>query len=288
MFDYSLLATLAAVLRHGSFESAAQALGVTQSAVSQRIRQLEDRTGTTLINRTQPCTGTPLGLRLARHAENVALLETRLTQELPQTTARIRIAINADSVATWFLPALAKTAGFSFDLVMDDQDHSADWLRRGDVVAAVTAQTSPPQGCDSHPLGAMRYVATASPGFVAQHFPHGPTAETLARAPMLVFNQKDRLQHNWARAQGMRRDPPFHLLPTSQGFVTAAELGLGWGMNPLALVQESIDAGRLQCLGTKPHLDIPLFWQTSRLMREVLAPLTASVRNAATNALKPQ
>ncbi|SEQ24093.1 LysR family transcriptional regulator ArgP [Thalassovita taeanensis] len=286
MLDYTHLETLAAVLRSGSFEVAAAQLGLTQSAVSQRIRHLEERIGTALVNRAQPCTGTAAGLRLAHHAEDVALLESRLTDTLPRPAARLRMALNADSLATWVLPALAPHRDLLFDLVLDDQDHSADWLKRGEVSGAITGTAQPPQGCNSVALGALRYVATASPAFLARHFAHGVTPQALAQAPMLTFNRKDRLQLNWLHTRfGPMPMPPTHLLPSTQGFAEAALLGLGWGMNPEPLVRPHLARGTLVPLCPQATLDTPLFWQTSRMMAPALAPVTRSIRDAAATAL---
>ncbi|NCW70109.1 MAG: ArgP/LysG family DNA-binding transcriptional regulator, partial [Marivivens sp.] len=149
------LSALSAVIRLGAFDAAAHTLGVTPSAISQRIKALEDRIGTTLIQRGTPCTATPTGARLARHFDDLTILETALAADIGQTTApaRLRVAVNADSLATWFLPAIADHP-MLFDLLIDDQDHSADWLRKGEVSAAITGEAGPVQGCDSFPLGA--------------------------------------------------------------------------------------------------------------------------------------
>ncbi len=283
MHDPAHLEALAAVLRSGSFEGAAAALNVTPSAVSQRIRALEERVGTAVVIRAQPCRPTPAGARLARHAEDVALLEHALAADLGQETSRphVRIAVNADSLATWFLPALAGVPGLLYDIVLDDQDHSADLLRRGEVQAAVTAHGAPVAGCDAHRLGRLRYLATASPAFAARWFPDGVTAGALTAAPALTFDRKDRLQADWAEAAAGRPVAlPTHLLPSSQAFVDAARLGLGWGMNPEPLVAADIAAGRLVALSAGT-LDTELHWQVARLAGRPLAALTAAVRRAA-------
>jgi LysR family transcriptional regulator (chromosome initiation inhibitor) len=200
----------------------------------------------------------------------------------------LRIAVNADSLATWFIAAMAATEGFLFDLVLDDQDHSADWLRRGEVVAAVTSYGKPIQGCNCYTLGALRYVATASPGFVERWFAEGLDAQSVARAPCLVFNQKDRLQAIWLQqALGMNVRPPVHWLPSSQAFVDGALAGLGWGMNPETLVQEHLRAGRLVALRPSEPLEVPLFWQQSRIVGSLLADVTRAVRETARTLLVP-
>jgi LysR family transcriptional regulator (chromosome initiation inhibitor) len=292
MFDPNHLSALAAVLRLGSFEAAAQTLSVTPSAISQRIKALEERVGTALVKRALPCTGTEAGLRLAKHAEDVALLEGLVSSELAleNSTAdappRLRVAVNADSLAIWFIEAMAATPDLLFDLVIDDQDHSAEWLKRGEVSAAVTAAVTahgkPIAGCNAQPLGAMRYQASASPGYVAKWFAEGITPQTLARAPCLTFNAKDALQRRWITQYfGTDIAPPAHFIPSTQGFADAAEAGLGWGMNPVGLIDTALQSGRLVTLLPDSALDIALTWQVSRIMAPALAPLTRAVLGSA-------
>lgn len=296
MLDYPLLAALAAVIRTGSFERAARQLHVTPSAVSQRVKLLEERLGTVLVVRGQPCTGTAAGQRLCQHVEQVALLESELRGALPGLSPAdgpitLRIAVNADSLATWFVAAMAEVPGCLFDLVLDDQDHSAEWLRKGEVLAAVTASAAPVPGCNSHPLGALRYRATASPDYLRRHFPDGVTAESLATAPCLTFNRKDRLQAQWLRLALSNHEPvltpPTHWLPSTHAFVDGALAGLGWGMNPDPLVADHLAAGRLVELVPGRPLDVPLHWQQSRIAGTALAELSRAVLRAGRQALYP-
>ena len=291
MLDPAQLAALAAVHRRGSFDLAAAELHVTPSAISQRIKALEDHAGTLLIRRASPCTATPAGLRMIRHHDEVVLLERALAADLPRLSPRaatLRIAVNADSLATWIIPALAETQGFLFDLVIDDQDVSQDWLKRGEVQAALTSHPRPPQGCDSIALGALRYRATASPAYMARWMPHGPTAAALAQAPALTFSDKDRLQEDWVtRHLGPAKRPacPTHRMASSQAFVDACLAGLGWGMNPHALVDRHIAEGHLVDLSPDQPLDVPLYWQFARLTAPATAPLTRAIRQHAGRAL---
>lgn len=284
--DQNHLDALSAVLRLGAFELAAQDLHVTPSAISQRIKALEERLGASVIHRGQPCTATPVGARLAKHAEDVGLLAAALRRDLGldpgQRPSRIRVAVNADSLATWFVDAMAGVEGLLFDLVIDDQDHSADWLRRGEVSAAVTALTTPVVGCDMCPLGALPYEATTSPEFMARWFQDGLTAEAMGRAPCLVFNQKDQLQRRWMEVNvGTGLTPPEHYLPSTQAFIDAARAGVGWGMNPQPLVRDLLARGDLCALKPNSTLAINLTWQVSRVMAPALAPLTKAVLNSA-------
>lgn len=283
MLDYTHLTALAAIHRRGAFDLAAAELGLTPSAISHRIKALEEQIGTLLVIRGQPCTATPTGLRLIAHLDQVRLLEHGLQGALPATgPTTLRIAVNADSLATWVIPALANTPGFLFDLVIADQDVAQDWLRRGEVTAAITSHPGPLQGCDTIPLGALRYRATASPAFVAQWFAAGISAATLARAPALQFTENDRLQSQWALREASFSGPlPTHRIASSEGFVAACLSGIAWALNPEGLVATHIATGALIDLRPDAPFDVPLYWQFSRLTAAAIAPLTAAIRAAA-------
>ena len=297
MLDYSALSALAAVVREGSFERAALALHVTPSAVSQRIRLLEERVGCALVVREQPCRATDTGRRLCQHVDRVRLLEQELQGALPAlapegiSRVALPIAVNADSLATWFAPAIAAYAAEApvlLDVAVDDQDHTTEWLRSGAVLAAVTGTARPAPGCNSQPLGAMRYLATASPGFVARHFAHGIGAGSLGLAPSLVFNTKDDLQARWVRRLCHRHvELPRHTLPSPQAFVTAALAGMGWGLQPQALVDAHLRDGSLVELLPGTPLDVPLYWQHARAASALLEGLCPQLMAAAKRALLP-
>ena len=301
MMDYPSLFALAAVVREGSFERAARALHVTPSAVSQRVRLLEERMGGALVVRGQPCVATEAGQRRCRHADRVRLLEGELRETLPAAglgdrtadTARVPVpvAVNADSLATWFVPAVtafAAAAPVLVQLAVDNEGHTADWLRQGAVLAAVTADAQPAAGCSVRPLGAMRYVAAASPAFVARYFPHGVDGARLAAAPSLVFNTKDELQQRWAQRQcGTRIPLAGHALPSSHAFVEACLASMGWALHPQALIQPHLARGELVELVAGTPLDVPLYWQQARLASSWLRTLSDAVAQAAAQGLVP-
>jgi LysR family transcriptional regulator, chromosome initiation inhibitor len=296
MIDYSALAALAAVVREGSFERAARALHVTPSAVSQRVRLLEERMGCALVVRGQPCRPTETGRRLCQHLDRVRLLEHELRGTLPtldpqgHTRVRLPIAVNADSLATWFAPAVAAfgaEAPVLMDVAVDDEGHTAEWLRSGAVLAAVTATARPATGCNSRALGAMRYRAAASPEFVERYFSQGVGAGTLALAPSLLFSAKDDLQARWVRRLCRRHvELPRHTLPSSQAFVTAALAGMGWGLHPQTLIQPHLDDGSLVELVPHTPLDVPLYWHEARAASSLLEGLTRVVVGAAKQGLR--
>ena len=291
MIDYSAALAVARIVQTGSFEKAARALNVTPSAISQRVRQLEERMGTVLIERGTPCVATEKGAWLCRHMELVGMLENDLLKHLPSLGAEqagpktVDIAVNADSLGTWFLPAAAAFAENStvlLNITVDDQEHTAEALRRGRVLAAVTALAEPVAGCRTIPLGRLRYLATASPAFMRRHFPDGVTKEALTQAPALTFNQKDLLQSDWAtNLVGETVSGPSHFLPSTHGFVDACLLGMGWCLNPIHLVRDHLASGRLVELVPGAVLDVALHWQVSRLAAGQFSDLTNAVVEAA-------
>lgn len=297
MLDYGAARAVALIVQTGSFEGAARALNVTPSAVSQRVKQLEERIGAVLIERGAPCVATEKGAWLCRHVEQVGMLERGLLDHLPglrdpaspSPRVTLNVATNADSLATWFLAAVAtftRETDHLLNISIDDEEHTAEWLRKGRVLAAVTAHAKPVTGCRVTPLGDLRYLATASPDYVARHFPRGVTSEAISRAPALTFDRKDRLQHLWiVEALGRGVAYPSHWLPSTQSFVEASLAGVGWALNPACLVRGHLEAGRLVELVPGVELARPLHWQVNRLASDSLSALTRAVVSAAKAAL---
>ena len=288
------LAAFAAVLEEGSFDLAARRLSVTPSAISQRIKALEDRLGQVLVIRHLPCRPTPAGEALLRRVRPMQALQAEALAELLPAGSRpargVAIAVNADSLHTWFVAALAplhSESGMLFDIRVEDQDHTLDLLRDGSVLGAVTAEARPVQGCNVLPLGVMRYQAIASADLVARHFADGVHARSLAAAPMIVFNRKDALQ--WRFVRGITRArlrPPMHYLPSATGFVDAAALGLGWCLAPESLLVEPLRAKRVVLLAPGRHLDVPLYWQYAAVRSSTLDAVGRALRAAAAASLR--
>jgi LysR family transcriptional regulator, chromosome initiation inhibitor len=286
------LRTLAAVIDHGTFDRAAAALHVTSSAVSQRIKSLEQQTGRVLLLRTKPVRPTKSGSVVVRLARQVALLESEAMDELGLEGAgsrpRIPLVINADSLATWVLPALARVERASFEITIDDQDHSIDRLREGTSMAAITSNPEPVQGCTASPLGVMRYRPVASLVFAEQWLPEGFTDEALSSAPVVVFDRKDALQDRYLerRLGSGAKFPPRHYVPASSDFVHAIELGLGWGMLPDLQTMPLLDAGTLTVLDASGYLDVPLYWQQWAIESTTLTWIAASLAKEAAAQLR--
>jgi LysR family transcriptional regulator (chromosome initiation inhibitor) len=288
--DLSQLRALAAVVDEGSFDAAAAALHVTPSAVSQRIKALELSAGRVLVRRTKPTEPTEAGhsyLRLARQIES--LVQDTRVEVAPedQRPPTIPLAVNGDSLATWVLPALAALSGTAyFDVRREDEGRTADLLRSGTVMAAITSDATVVQGCRSTRLGTMRYRPMASPEFVAQWFPGGLDAASLALAPVMVFDRNDDLQDAYLRQRSRRRlDPPRQHIPASSQFADAIALGLGWGMLPNEQSESRERAGLLINLDPSRHVDVTLYWQQWTLQTPALEMTARAIHEAAADHL---
>jgi LysR family transcriptional regulator, chromosome initiation inhibitor len=282
-----LARTLAAVADAGTLDAAARDLRLTPSAVSQRIRALEDRLGRVVLVRSKPVRVTEAGAAVVRLARQLALLEHDALAELGQGeegTAVLPLAVNADSLATWFLAPLARVAerrAVVFELHRDDQDFTAELLEAGTVMAAVTSRAAPIAGCRVSALGMLRYEAVASPAFAARWFAGGVDAAALEAAPVVDFDRRDDLQTQWLEARGAEPSrPPRHLVPASQDFAAAVRLGLGWGLLPRFQSADALAGGGLVALGGRP-VDVPLYWQQWNITSPLLDDVAAEVIGAA-------
>lgn len=288
------LRALVAVVDRGTFDAAARELQVTPSAVSQRIKALEVGVGRVLVRRTKPVQATASGEVVLRLARQIALLEHDAAALLgdgdvaPDLQVRVPIAVNADSLATWVLPALAGIPAehsILFTILSEDEGHTAGLLRDGTVMAAITSSADPVQGCSVRKLGRMRYRPMASKAFASRWFPDGAGPDTFAGAPVLVFDEKDDLQDRYLRRCTKRAlNPPRHFVPASADFTRAVGLGLGWGMIPE--VPGSEQDADLVYLDPGRFVDVPLFWQQWKLQSPLLAVVTEAVTTAAKQHLR--
>jgi LysR family transcriptional regulator, chromosome initiation inhibitor len=285
--DQGQLDALSAAVAEGTFEAAARCLHITPSAVSQRIKALETAAGRVLLTRAKPVRPTPPGQTLLRVARQLQAITAEAAHELgtgpPGLKAVIPVAVNADSLATWFLPALAavEPPGI-FDLHRSDQDQTAELLHDGTVMAAVTAQGKPVPGCTVQRLGRMRYRPRAAPSFAASWFRGGPTVAALAQAPVVCSDRQDQLQDRYLRRRSRGRlDPPRHYVPGPAEYARAIWLGLGWGMLP----DLQAPPGDLVDFDPGQHIDVTLFWQRWRVRTTVLDRLSEAVQQASAGKL---
>jgi LysR family transcriptional regulator (chromosome initiation inhibitor) len=278
------LHAFATVVELGSFDAAASKLHVTPSAISQRIKSLEQRVGQVLVVRGRPCRATDAGVPLLRLAAQTAMMEAEALAEATGERAnltRAAIAVNADSMSTWFTAVFDALPEVLFDIRIEDQDHSARWLREGVVMGAVSTERTPVPGCRVHRLGVMRYLAVASPAYVARYLPEGFTVASASDAPSMAWNRDDELQDALVRKVFRRAvSRPVHYVPTAEGFTAAVRAGLGWGMFPEQQARRGLERGTLVHV-TDHHLDVPLYWQCWNIDSSLIASITGAVTSAA-------
>ena len=284
--DLDQFRAFVAVVDHGTFDAAARALHVTPSAISQRIKSLETTAGAVLVQRTKPVRPTERGLAVLRQARQLLHVADEAMQQLhaPDLSAagriRVPIVVNADSIATWFAGALTTIGTLEeveLEVRRDDEHVTADLLRSGEVMAAVTAEPRPVQGCSVRRLGAMTYRAKAARSFVRRWFPGGVDRVALAAAPVVQFDRKDRMQIGLAERLGITQPLPQTFVPDSTQFVAAVRAGVGWGMVPD--LQDPRDD--LVVLDPTWTAEVTLHWQVWRVASEALDAVTTAVVTAA-------
>lgn len=307
-FDPDALECLAAIVEEGGFERAAQRLSITQSAVSQRLRALESQVGTVLIVRSRPLKATSAGRLLLKHTKMLRLLRADLERDMKELAPgslgasgggreeeRIAIAVNADSIATWALPALTALAqqGLALEIIADDQNFTQEWLREGQVLGCVTTLSQALRGCKMVALGAMDYVAVATPAFAQARLHHSGqglpqlTAHNFRSVPFIAFNRKDDMQTEFVgQAFGLKRVTLNQLfVPSSEGQVRAVLAGWGVSVVPRLLAEGLLQQGLLVNVAPACAVQVQLYWHCWNLQSEVLDALTSAVSAAAARAL---
>ncbi|GLP94766.1 LysR family transcriptional regulator ArgP [Paraferrimonas sedimenticola] len=270
MLDYKGLQALATVVQEGGFERAAKVLFISQSAVSQRVKQLEQKTGEALLIRSNPVETTAAGNRLLRHFQQVSLLEAELGHERGEEVAlaqsKIQIAVNADSLATWFMPslnALFDRRDWLLDLIIDDEGETHKLLKDGKVIGCVTTEAHALPGCRSDYLGTMIYSCVCNRSFKARYFADGMTPAALQKAPGVVFSVKDEMHHRYLQ-QHHNMAPgqwQYHRIPSSESFLELIVNGFGYGLVSHLQAKPLIEQQRLIELEPDKQMKVPLYWQ---------------------------
>lgn len=295
MLDYKLLEALAMVAREGGFDKAARAMHLTQSAISQRIRALEEQLGQVLLARTQPPSLTRAGKHLLRHVQEVERLESELLgaivpDQQGDSFASVPIAVNADSLATWFIESvddLLRDWGLVLDVRIDDQELTHRSLRNGEVMGCVSVEPRAAQGCNVEYLGRMDYRLLATPELAERWFPEGLTAPAARAAPLVVFNRKDRL-HDKLFRKALRRariDPPVHYIPSPEAYLAMITDGLAYGIVPDLQGEDLLEAGELVDLAPDHVVRVDLYWHCWNLRSSLLDKLSAAIVEGAREVL---
>lgn len=290
------LRALAAAVDEGTFDAAAASLRISGSAFSQRIRSLEKDVGQVLLTRTVPVGTTAAGDRMLRLARQVGVLEEEARRALGQGTggrAVLSVAVNADSLATWFVEVLRQAATWDdavLQMHLEDQEHTHELLRQGTVIAAITESPTPASGCLSMELGTMVYHPVAAAALLDRYRAEDGSVDFTA-VPVLDFGSRDNLQRSrlaaWRQSHPeAEATPPRHQVPTVAGFNAAVGAGLGWGMVPAGQLPDGVLEGTHPDLVVIPELEqvhVPLHWQRWSAGTPALDRLTAAVQQAARN-----
>jgi LysR family transcriptional regulator (chromosome initiation inhibitor) len=283
MLDYKLLEALAAVVQEQGFDKASKILHLTQSAISHRIKTLEEQTGQILLIRENPPRPTPAGQRVLKHFRLVQSLEDDLEESLSPHPrdgfVSLVLGVNADSLATWFLPAIRSFLDrekILLDLLIDDQEITHRLLANGEVIGCITSEKEPSQGCTAHPLGIMSYRLMATRKFISTWFPGGLTREAATKAPAVIFNRRDGLHTSMLSHlfSDFSHSFPAHYIPSSEQFVRVITQGHGYGLIPDLQLEKLPDSDRLEECAPGHALPIALFWHTWTRQSELLARFT--------------
>jgi LysR family transcriptional regulator (chromosome initiation inhibitor) len=271
------------VAQGGGFDKAAKALNITQSAVSQRVKLLEEQMGQILVARTAPPRLTSVGRNLLKHYLQVKRLEDDLfggmARQIDKGYTPIAVALNADSLATWFLDAIKAFVvkeGVLLDIRVDDQEQTHQLLRDGDVLGCISTKDQPLQGCRIDYLGQMNYHMFAAPEFVKKWFPSGLTIADVCNAPAIIFNRKDELHNKlFRRVLGQVPGPiPANYVPSAEKFVDFIAMGLGYGMLPRQQSEPFTGDGRLVDLAPGHNIAVKLYWHCWNLKSKQLVKFT--------------
>ncbi|TAG27734.1 MAG: LysR family transcriptional regulator ArgP [Burkholderiales bacterium] len=297
MLDAKQLEAFAATVQTGSLTIAAKQLRLTLAAVSIRIKALETQLGQRLLIRGKTAQATRAGQVLLAHISRTRLLEADLAERLasPQDVSQwlaLPVAVNADSLASWFLPgvqATLQTHRLLLHSVVDDQEHTLQWLQNGDVLGCVTDLPKPLRGCTAEPLGTMRYHCLGSPALAKQlrALKRKSNAPALLQIPALCFNPKDHLQDRFLKDAFKLKDAsyPRHYFPAGDAYHLAMLQSLGWGLQADVQMRlqwrGEIEAGRLVDLFPGQHIDVPLYWHHWQRESAQAARLTVAVIAAA-------
>ena len=292
MLDYKLIEALAMVAREGGFEKAARALHITQSAVSQRLKLLEELTGQVLIARTTPPQATSAGQKLLKHYLQVKRLEDDLMGEMGEPGRKgftsMAVGINADSLAFWFIEAIHPflvAEKVLLDIKVNDQEQTHRLMKDGEVIGCISTQEHPMQGCRSDYIGRMHYRMMATPDFAARWFPNGLTTEDVRLAPALIYDRQDELHHKLLR-QTLVEVPasfPAHYVPSVEKFADCIALGLAYGMLPDQQSTPLVSTGQMVDLSPGCIVPVELYWHCWNLKSDLLERLTRHlIRHAQT------
>lgn len=228
--------------RLGSFTAAANELGLTQAAVSQRIRNLEQRLATQLFDRqARGVTLSTEGEAWLPHVQAALALLLRSTANLFESPRRkVTIAASSSVLALWIVPRLAMIGRalshvqLSFETIQRLPDYA-----RSEADFEIRFGEGNWPGREAKRLFVEELSPVAAPGLL-------PDAADWRELPRIATTGPRAGWRDWA---GMMGEPPpavpWLRLDTFAQSLRAAEAGAGVLLASLALSGEPLAAGRL-------------------------------------------
>lgn len=281
MLDYKGIEAFAYVVREGGFEKAARALFLTQSAISQRLKGLEESVGSVLLVRSNPPKPTEAGQHVLRLWNQMEILEGDFSRSLNTAEdrfTRLPIGVNADSLDVWFLHAIREFVQAYCvlpDLRVEDQDVTHELLRQGEVVGCVSSRAEAMQGCQVTPLGFMDYRLAASPDFVERWFSAGVSLEAAQQAPFVIYNREDELHETMLPKvfPGIATNLNASYVPSSLDYMRFIHMGMSYGLIPERQMVGMLSSGELVDLSQGVLMRVHLYWHSWNLDSQLLTAL---------------
>jgi LysR family transcriptional regulator (chromosome initiation inhibitor) len=282
--EYKWIEALDAVVLLGSFERAAQSLCISQSAVSQRIKQLERFLAQPVLIREQPLRLTTVGQKLIGLYRKVCLLEQELLPELldEEKPTAVSIAVNADSLATWLLPALIpvmKPAYVALDIRVLLESRTIEKLKSGEVSGAISLEPEPLAGCVADYLGRIDYLCVSAPEFYQYHFDKGVDAASVKVAPAICFDQHDSMHQEFLKRYfGVSTHSIMHhTVASSEAFVKLALAGVAYCLIPEIQIREELTAGKLVNITPDYIYTHEIYWHHWQLETGILKQISQAI-----------
>ncbi len=260
MIETSQLQTLVAVSKVKSFSKAAEDLGVTQSAISQSVKNLETKVGVKLFKRSgKRVVLTGEGEKLYNIASSfLSHLDDTLNEiqhDKNNMSGRVRIGTLIGVGKSWLAPELlsfatehedlsvAVSMGFQEDLIVEFENYGLDFL--------VLPEGALPNVGEKKLLG-EESVTLVFPKGNPYKIHKDISLEELAALPTVLFDKEDHLYNSWCRRKFGRSPKKVNakFLVNSHGnMLHAVQEGLGIAVVPNHVLNRSFYKDKIDTLG---------------------------------------
>ncbi|KMV28530.1 hypothetical protein AB733_23245 [Photobacterium swingsii] len=284
MLDHREMETLIAIVDGQSFDSAARHLNISPGAVSQRIKSLENRVGSSVLIRSTPPKTTAAGEQVLSYARRMFLLQNEMSlalkNHLYSGELSLSIAVNHDSLSCWFIDVVSCFSDhphLSFDIHTSNTVTTQALLKTGDVIAAITSNGNQIAGCKTRYLGRLEYIPVCSQSFYQSHFCAGIDKQALMTAPIAIFDREDDLAERFVAGYGVNVEQvKTHYIPSSHVLLDTVKKGIGWTMIPKLLIDDQLLKSELVVMDNQ-SLFVELYWNTWEQVSEVISQVEKQV-----------